>query len=198
MAGRALLVIKVGGSLLKSPKDLSWLAAQLNQARRPIVVVPGGGPFADIVRQVQKDVGFGDATAHEMAILGMHQFGVVLASMMPRARMVETLEDINASAAEGLIAVCSPLKLCKDDSALPRDWSVTSDGIAARLAERLDAQDLVLVKSVHACDGASLKELVAEGFVDPTYAAIVERANLRANIIGVDEEARLRNLLDHA
>ena len=34
-----------------------------------MIVVPGGGPFADAVRASQAEIGFDDAAAHEMAML---------------------------------------------------------------------------------------------------------------------------------
>jgi hypothetical protein len=61
---------------------------------------------------------------------------------------------------------------------LPCDWSCTSDAIAARVAEVLRADDLVLMKSAAYPRGASLATASAQGLIDghfPTAAAGLPR-----------------------
>ncbi len=73
-----LRVVKLGGSLADSAQ-LPRLLREL--ARLPdLVIAPGGGPFADAVRRAQKERGFDDAAAHDMALLAMAQFGRMLAA----------------------------------------------------------------------------------------------------------------------
>lgn len=75
-----LTVVKVGGSFAHSPR-LPELVAALQQGAGRIVVVPGGGPFADCVRREQARMGYGEPAAHRMALLAMAQFGLALASL---------------------------------------------------------------------------------------------------------------------
>ena len=112
--------------------------------RAPVVVVPGGGTFADAVRVAQAELGFDDAVAHHMAILAMHQTAHMLAGLEARLAPVETLPAIRRALAEGRIPVWLPWKLSEHDTTIPADWSVTSDGLAARLAERLGRASVVL------------------------------------------------------
>jgi DNA-binding LacI/PurR family transcriptional regulator len=51
------------------------------------------------------------------------------------------------------------------------DWSITSDGLAARLAERLRCSDVVLVKSRGVAEDASAFDLARDGVVDAIFAA---------------------------
>ena len=75
-----ILVVKFGGSSASSPDLKRWVAA-IEKARGPLVVVPGGGPFADTVRLYQRQIAYDDDAAHEMAILAMEQFGCALVSL---------------------------------------------------------------------------------------------------------------------
>jgi aspartokinase-like uncharacterized kinase len=102
------LVVKVGGGLL-SAGGLDGLrrgcAEVLKLARdRPVLVVPGGGPFADAVRALDAQVGLRDDVAHLLAMRAMDQFGVLLAPMLPDA---ETIVRLVAPRALGLLAVAT-------------------------------------------------------------------------------------------
>ena len=55
---------------------------------RPVLVVPGGGPFADAVRALDAQVGLGDDVAHALALRAMDQLGVLLAPMLPDAELI--------------------------------------------------------------------------------------------------------------
>ena len=84
-----------------------------------------------------------------------------------------------------------PLRLCEGDDRIPQDWSITSDGLAAYLAERLGAPMILLVKSCTVPREASLAELVDSGIVDPCFAAIVERAGPPWRILGTGDDDAL-------
>ena len=71
------LVVKIGGSLWRSPLLARWIAA-LRAFPGPLTIVPGGGPFADAVRAAQPTMGFSDRAAHKMAVLAMEQYGLAL------------------------------------------------------------------------------------------------------------------------
>ena len=86
---RDLTVVKLGGSHAFAPHLRAWLDAIAQCAGR-IVVVPGGGPFADAVRDAQPRMGFDDAAAHRMALLAMEQYGCALASLNARFVLAES------------------------------------------------------------------------------------------------------------
>lgn len=86
-------IIKIGGSLYHRPelKRVLAHAAGLVKAPHSAVIVPGGGPFADQVRRAQQRWPFADKTAHDMALLAMRQYGLMLAALsdLPAAERVQ-------------------------------------------------------------------------------------------------------------
>jgi Amino acid kinase family len=65
MRGRAPIVVKLGGSFAFSEHLRKWVEALAACVGR-VVIVPGGGPFADAVRLAQTRMGFDDRAAHQM------------------------------------------------------------------------------------------------------------------------------------
>lgn len=189
------LVLKLGGSLAESGR-LRTVLALVRRARRRVVIVPGGGPFADAVRETQGALGFSDETAHAMALMAMHQMADAMMALEPRLAPGETLISMPRLWRRQRIPVWLPTKLCAGDRRIPRDWSITSDGLAARLAERLGNVELVLVKSRSVREGASAETLARQGVVDPVFPVIVERARLCWRVFGPADDARLASLLD--
>jgi aspartokinase-like uncharacterized kinase len=188
------VVVKLGGSLAGST-DLKRWARILARATLPVVVVPGGGGFANAVREAQSFHRFPDATAHRMAILAMHQTGLMLAGMERRLIPAQSAAEIRAALAAGRIPVWLPLAMADRDRAIPADWSITSDGLAARLAERLRIPAVCLVKSRTVEARIEAETLVRRGIVDEQFAEIVTRAGLSWRIFGPGEETALSRLI---
>ena len=100
-------------------------------ARHPLLVVPGGGEFADAVRAQDRRLGLRPQTAHWMAILAMDAFGWALADLIPGASGCTDLAPAAPARRRG------PPRLrrcCAERDPLPESWAVTSDSIAAWVA----------------------------------------------------------------
>lgn len=188
------LVVKVGGSLAGSDR-LNRVLACLVNARRPVVVVPGGGTYADAVRARQKREGLSDLEAHWLAIAAMHKLAADMIHMQPGLVPAETVGEIRSAWRRGLVPVWLPLRLARRDATIPADWSITSDGLAARLAECLGRLPLLVVKSCRVLHSARAGALARQGIVDPVFADIVGRSGLRWHIVGPGDEAALRSRL---
>ena len=191
------LVLKIGGSLAESGR-LRALLGLVRRARRSVVVVPGGGPFADAVRETQALLRFSDEAAHDMALLAMHQMAEAMIAIEPRLVAADTLIGMERAGRCRRIPLWLPSKLCAGDRRLPRDWSIPSDGLAARLAERLGNVEVALVKSRTVRRTMAAKTLARQGIVDPVFPVIVERADLAWRVLGPGEDAALSALLDVA
>lgn len=158
-------VVKLGGSLHDAPALRRWLHHLATAPGPARVVVPGGGPFADTVRESQPKLGFDDLAAHRMAILGMQQFGIALQALEPALGVAEIDDELRAAAA----SVWLPWRLTCG-AAVEASWNVTSDSLACWLATRLDAPRLILVKSALVPSGAhSAAELAATGLLDTAF-----------------------------
>jgi 5-(aminomethyl)-3-furanmethanol phosphate kinase len=140
------IVIKVGGGLLRDQQleglRRACVEATELAARRPVLIVPGGGPFADAVRAVDEQVGLDDATAHALALLAMDQLGVLLRPLLPAA---DLLTDLVAPRALGLLQV-APAFIGR--AGVPESWTVTSDSLAVLAAAAIGADEAVLLKAV--------------------------------------------------
>ncbi|WP_442578801.1 amino acid kinase family protein [Mesorhizobium sp. ASY16-5R] len=166
-------VVKLGGSTARTAELDAWIAALMESAA-PLVVVPGGGPFADTVRDAQRSMGFSDAAAHKMAILAMEQFGQVILDRHPRFVPAPSVDDIEAASATGRIPVWMPSEMAVSAPEIPVSWDVTSDSLAAWLAGRLEAETLLLIKQT---DGFSASDdvasLSARGVVDAALPSMM-------------------------
>jgi aspartokinase-like uncharacterized kinase len=92
-------------------------------------------------------------------------------------------EDITIS-----LTVIDPHEFCRVDdgrpASLPHTWDVTSDSVAARVAEVAGAE-LVLLKSADLPVGMSWEAAAAHGLVDPMFGSIVGRAGLRVRWVNL-------------
>jgi 5-(aminomethyl)-3-furanmethanol phosphate kinase len=166
------LIVKIGGSLYDwpelGPKLSRWLETQ---SASDLHIVPGGGPFAAVVRSSDAIHRLGEESAHWLAIHAMTLAGAFLSRVCRPVR--ESLID--------------PLKFCRDDErrtgALPHTWDVTSDSIAARAAEVLGG-NLVLLKSADPPRG-DVAAWAAAGYVDRYFPSIVNRARLTVHAINL-------------
>jgi len=172
-------VLKVGGSLCARPPALRRLITALRSlaGRRTLVLVPGGGRFADEVRRADRRFRLDASSAHWMAILAMDQTAHLLAHLAGNAVLARTPGELRP----GRLNVLAPSVWLRRTDRLPHSWAVTSDSIAAWVARVLRAKRLVLLKDVDgvfdrhpaASARARLRRRVARhrlgGVVDPYF-----------------------------
>ena len=144
------VVVKIGGGVLAHAEHLDPALAVIGTAgrKRRLLVVPGGGPFADAVREVAGRIGLSADAAHWMALLAMDQYAHLVAARLAGSVLVTKQREIGAAldAPVRQIPVLAPYRWLREADPLPHDWSVTSDSISAWIAARVDARRLILVK----------------------------------------------------
>ena len=143
-------VIKVGGSLAEQPAALKKLGNKLSEIaeKHSIVVVPGGGKFADTVREYEQQYALSADAAHKMAILGMDQFGLLLSQVIPNSRTTYSLSDAKQLSRGKTAPIFLSSRLMFRENPLEESWDVTSDSIAAYVASQLNTHKLILVTDV--------------------------------------------------
>src|SRR5688500_1357341 len=121
-------VVKLGGSLLAHPAHLRTAldATARCAAIERIVVVPGGGPFADAVRGMDATLRLSADAAHWMAILAMDQYAHLVVDQMKGGLLVEDATAIGAALAASAIPVLTPSRWLQRVDPLPHSWGVTS------------------------------------------------------------------------
>ena len=140
------LVVKVGGGLLRADglDGLRRACAEVIaiSERRQVLVVPGGGPFADAVRAIDERVGLPDDVAHTLALQAMDQLGVLLRPMLPGADLLAEL------VAPRGVALLRAAPAFADRSEVPESWAVTSDSLAVLAAAAIGSDSALLLKPV--------------------------------------------------
>lgn len=177
-------VMKIGGSLIN---EVPGIARALLASSCPALVIPGGGPFANLVRTFHAP----DNESHWMAVLGMEQYGWYIAS-----HGINTCQDLQVPVHPTILL---PYTLMQKEDPLPHSWDVTSDTIAAWVAYRLGF-NLVIMKSVEGImdGGAPLEQvntpLVCEE-VDPCFIQFVLDHQVRTLLMNGGKIERIQALL---
>jgi dihydroneopterin aldolase len=190
-------VIKIGGSCASSLDLRRWIATVARCGGRA-VVVPGGGPFADAVRVAQPQMGFDDAAAHHLAMLGMEQFGRALASFDRRLAVADSMATLRRALAAGKVAVWLPARMAMMADDIPASWQVTSDSLAAWLAGEVRAWRLLLLKQVRLPRRpVAATDLAEQGIVDPAFPKFLKASGVAAFILGPADHMAVPAALCH-
>jgi (4-(4-[2-(gamma-L-glutamylamino)ethyl]phenoxymethyl)furan-2-yl)methanamine synthase len=157
-------VVKIGGGLLAHEGSLDTVLKVLTDIARdePLLIIPGGGPFADAVRDQDARLTLTDDAAHWMAVLGMDQYAHLIVSRMPGAVLVTDATELSTALASRRIPVLAPYAWLRRADPLPHSWEVTSDSIAAWIAHAIAASRLVLVKP----PGADSRPDIVDGYFE--------------------------------
>jgi Uncharacterized archaeal kinase related to aspartokinases, uridylate kinases len=174
-------VVKIGGSLFDRAGELAALFRELDQ---PLLIVPGGGTFADAIRRC----GISGEPAHWMAVAAMEQFGWYISSFGIPVQQEMDVPD-------GPV-IFLPYTCLRIHDPLPHSWDVTSDTIAAWVADVMH-YELIILKSVDGIySGGVLRETVMEpvtsGDVDPCLIPYVLRHAVPTRIINGRHLQRVR------
>lgn len=207
-------VIKIGGSLAEDPERLKSLCRNLSELakKHSIAVVPGGGKFADVVRDVDTRLRLSSFISHRMAILAMDQFGLLLSQFIPDSCATYVLDYVKQLSEVRAVPIFLPSRLMFKEDPLENSWNVTSDSIAAYVASRLGAKKVVLatdvdgifmggrekqadVKLLHRLSAAELLELNQRTSVDRFLPKLLLKVRINCFVINGKYPERLKDVL---
>ncbi|MCW4031419.1 MAG: delta 1-pyrroline-5-carboxylate synthetase [Candidatus Bathyarchaeota archaeon] len=177
-------IIKVGGSLAEKPELLRALCSKLSVLARnySLVVVPGGGRFADVVRDYDNRFNLSDEISHRMAILGIDQFGLLLTQIIPSSCATYLLDDAKQLSETGVVPVFLPSRMFIREDPLKNSWDVTSDSIAALIASRLRAAKVLLVTDIDGIFTKDPKKHKDANLIERLSAEELLRFNTRTSV----------------
>ena len=194
-AAARLRVLKLGGSLLDLPSLRSRLENWLGSVPSKLnLMVVGGGELVEEMRRLDAIHGFESSWIHERCIDLMQHTAVLAQKILELGPLIEQPEELERIASSSLasenVYVVSPTAYREAlASSLPKSWSVTSDSIAACLAQRFGGSELVILKStplaLELASGADFAGWSERGVVDPFFATAaagldsVQLVNLR-------------------
>lgn len=137
-------VVKIGGSLFPEKAiDLCKFLFDNDEVKGRILIICGGGKFADQVRDYNDVYGFSNTANHRSAIMCMDIIGTLLADKVEGLETVHTLEDALKFSESAKIPVLNSYLLMEDHDPLEHSWRVTSDSIALYISNQLKAKLLI-------------------------------------------------------
>jgi aspartokinase-like uncharacterized kinase len=188
-------VVKIGGSLSHDPALRGWLTELAEVGGGRVVIVPGGGDFADKVRQYQAEWRFNDLAAHNMCLLAMTQYGLMMQGLSPELVLASSEAKVRRALRDGRVAIWVPTSLMRDEPDAMTNWETTSDSLAAWLSTMLNAERLIVVKSCPIEHGEPVEALASNGIVDRRFLGYVKDANYLVEFFNKDDIERVHERL---
>jgi aspartokinase-like uncharacterized kinase len=144
-------VFKIGGKILENTNNIKSTFSQLTQLYeekilQKIIIIPGGGTFANFVRRLDEDLQIGDDLAHWIAIYSMNYNGIILNRKYPDLKTIEKLKTFQN--AKRMFCIFLPYSFLHEEDTLPHNWDVTSDSIALYVANKLKLSRCFLIKDI--------------------------------------------------
>ncbi len=170
-------VIKVGGSLANNGALGQCLEKIATQSIPDTLIVPGGGLFAEQVRQAQTQWLFDDEAAHQMAILSMQQMALLYKSLQPDWQIISSWADLYTHSE--LVRIWSPAVAELNKENIPATWGMTSDSLAAWVAGKINAQELIVLKSTEVSSKQDITEIQKAGIVDLEFHHFTQNASFK-------------------
>ena len=175
-------VVKLGGSLLESSDWATRLAhwlAESTPARTLLLV--GGGPPVDAIRQMASMFQYEAEFLHWLCVDAMDISHRLVEQQLhwPSLRTPAELQTwLNSSKLP--YALMHPRAFYRIDNYqqlpvdLPLSWDTTSDSLAALLAHVVEAEELVLIKSLTVAEPYDWPALSQAGIVDTAFPQAIQ------------------------
>lgn len=175
-----VVIYKVGGSLFTLPNLATRIRdiASQRPGTKPLLIA-GGGSTANLVRQWDRIHNLGEERSHWLALKSLRLNQALLLDLLPDAIVVSDKKDAIRAWENGTLPIAdaheflSAAESC--GNRLPHCWDVTSDSIAAWLALRLEASELILLKSTSMPEQGTVHTAIDLELVDPYFPQLADQ-----------------------
>lgn len=145
------IIVKIGGKILENKENLESTILQFKYICeknfvQKIIIIPGGGTYANFVRMLDKKISIGDELSHWMAIFAMNNNGNRINQVYCQLTCFTNLDELKKSKEK--IVIFLPYDFLYQLDELPHSWSVTSDSITLYIAHHLGLKDCFLIKDI--------------------------------------------------
>ena len=146
------IIAKIGGKILENQDNLDHT---LNQFRtliydkkviNKLILIPGGGSYANFVRILDKKLDIGDNLSHWMAIFAMNSNGGAISQAYREIKSIKEFEMLKEG--KDPISIFLPFDFLFQTDELPHSWAVSSDSITVYMARKLGLRECFLIKDV--------------------------------------------------
>ena len=140
-------IIKIGGSWIDKV-ELNELVTHLSKHSKfeNIIIVVGGGCFADAVRLVYASNQMSEKTGHFLALKGTEMFAHIIKEINKNISLINNIESLKVL--DRKLKVWMPSRVLKDEPSFINSWESTSDSVAAWLHKKVKSKGLIFVKSL--------------------------------------------------
>ncbi len=181
---------------MRSKELVVWLENIFSRTSDIIIVVPGGGEFAENIREAQRQLSFNNKIAHKMALLAMCQYGYFLSEINANIKILKNTKISCLDKNIGGSFLWLPDDLLENISEITENWDFTSDSISLWLATYLSADKLVIVKSKKIIYNQSkIKEHVINRDVDNEFEKNINKYKGEIFFLEKTEHHQLENIL---
>ncbi len=158
------------------------------------VLVAGGGPLVETIRQWHAQQPLGEVAAHWICVDLMTVTAHLLHDRVPEIPLVEDDRLLCQRVGDRACTIFGVAPWMRHSEPhlpgyrLPASWQVTSDAIAGRLAVVLGAEELVLLKSSLPPAPQPLAALASQGYVDRVLGEKLATALPRVRLVNLRGE----------
>ena len=163
-------VIKIGGSWIKSSNLKKLILLTSSFFKEKFVIVPGGGIFADSVREASK-YNVSERTGHFLALKATEMFGYLIKSMNSNLHLTANLDNFREK------NLWMPSKKLKNEIEFEKNWESTSDSVASWLYSNTASSGLIYIKSLSLGlkNKYKIKELQKRNILDQNFEKYLKK-----------------------
>lgn len=175
-------VLKIGGSWITNPK-LKTLIGRLEKKKKgKIIIVAGGGCFADSVRFAFKKTKMSEKLANTLALKSTEIFCSYLKNINKKLYLTT-----DKRFKENSLNVWLPSVILSNEKSFKRNWDSTSDSVAAWLSDNIKADGLVFIKSLKKFEKINkLADLQKKNIIDKNTSTYLKSFKGEIKITGLD------------